>query len=111
MHGLVRRSATGNLDNISSLIENDKNFTIHHGDLLDYPSIINVISKTTPDEIYNFADQDHVKWSFEIPSYSFDVTASSILNMLEAIRKYSHKSKYFQPLSSNIFGSSKINCL
>ena len=63
--------------------------------------------KIKPDEIYNFADQDHVNWSFELPSYSFGVTASSIINLLEIIKKYSPKSKYFQPLSSNMFGNSK----
>jgi GDPmannose 4,6-dehydratase len=107
VHGFIRKSSTGNTKNISNLIKNEKNFTLHHGDLLDYSSIVNVISKVLPDEIYNFADQDHVKWSFEIPSYSFNVTGAAVLNILEIIKKYSPKSKYFQPLSSNIFGNSK----
>jgi len=106
VHGLIRKSATGNLRNVSDII-NNKKFIIHHGDLLDFMSIINVISKIKPDEIYNFADQDHVGWSFELPSYSFGVTGSSIINLLETIKKYSHKSKYFQPLTSNMFGNSK----
>ena len=109
VHGFVRKSATGNLKNISNIIKTKKNFIIHHGDLLDFVSIINVISKTKPDEIYNFADQDHVRWSFEVPSYSFDVTGGSIIKLLEIIKKYSSKSKYFQPLSSNMFGNSKNN--
>jgi len=106
VHGLIRKSATGNLRNVSDII-NNKKFIIHHGDLLDFMSIINVISKIKPDEIYNFADQDHIGWSFELPSYSFGVTGSSIINLLETIKKYSHKSKYFQPLTSNMFGNSK----
>ncbi len=106
VHGLVRKSATGNLKNILNII-NHKNFITHHGDLLDLVSISNLIIKTKPNEIYNFADQDHVKWSFELPSYSFNVTASSIINLLELIRKHSSSSKYFQPLSSNMFGGSK----
>ena len=106
VHGLIRKSATGNLRNVSDII-NNKKFIIHHGDLLDFMSIINVISKIKADEIYNFADQDHVGWSFELPSYSFGVTGSSIINLLETIKKYSHKSKYFQPLTSNMFGNSK----
>ena len=107
VHGFVRKSATGNLKNISHIIKTKKNFFIHHGDLLDFVSIINVISKIKPDEIYNFADQDHVRWSFEVPSYSFDVTGGSIIKLLEIIKKCSSKSKYFQPLSSNMFGNSK----
>ena len=106
VHGFVRKSATGNLKNIHDIIDN-KNFIIQRGDLLDFVSITNAISKIKPDEIYNFADQDHVKWSFELPSYSFGVTGSSVINLLEIIKKYSPKSKYFQPLSSNMFGNSK----
>ena len=107
VHGLVRKSATGNLKNISKIIKNNKHFKIHHGDLLDFVSITNIISKIKPDEIYNFADQDHVGWSFELPSYSFAVTGSSVVNLLEIIKKYSRKSKFFQPLSSNMFANSK----
>ena len=107
VHGFARRSSTGNLDNISDIIKNNKKFFLHHGDLLDFVSFTNVITKIKPKEIYNFADQDHIKWSFELPSYSFNVTASSIINVLEVIKKYSPKSKYFHPLSSNMFGNSK----
>jgi GDPmannose 4,6-dehydratase len=105
VHGLVRKSATGNLNNIKDLI-GKSNFFIHHGDLLDPMSIERIIKKIQPDEIYNFADQDHVRWSFEIPSYSFDVTGSSVVRVLEIIKNLSPKSKYFQPFSSNIFGNS-----
>ena len=93
VHGLVRKSATGNLKNISDILKT-KTFFIEHGDLLDTISLTNIISKTKPDEIYNFADQDHVKWSFELPSYSFAVTGSSVINLLEIIKIYSIKSKY-----------------
>ena len=106
VHGLVRKSATGNLVNIKTIIGNS-NFFVHHGDLLDLISIEKIIRKAKPDEIYNFADQDHVRWSFEIPSYSFDITGSSVVKILEIIKNHSPKSKYFQPLSSNIFGNSK----
>ena len=107
VHGLIRKSATGNLKNISDLVRDKKSFIVEHGDLLDVISMTNIISKIKPDEIYNFADQDHVRWSFELPSYSFAVTGSAVLNLLEIIKKYSNKSKYFQPLSSNMFAQSK----
>ena len=106
VYGLVRKSSTGNLVNISKIINNSK-FHKVHGDLLDINSILKTIKKIKPNEIYNFADQDHVGWSFQIPAYSFNVTGSSIINILEIIKEYSPKSKYFQPLSSNIFGNSK----
>ncbi len=106
VYGFIRKSSTGNTKNISTLIDKNKNFILVHGDLLDFFSISNAISKIKPNEIYNFADQDHVKWSFEIPSYSFGVTGSSIINLLEIIKKNSPKTKFFQAFSSNMFGNS-----
>ena len=105
VHGLVRKSSTGNLSNIKDFLHK-KNFFIHHGDLLDFVSIERIIKKLKPDEIYNFADQDHVRWSFDIPLYSFDVTANAVVKILEVIKNYSPSSKFFQPFSSNIFGNS-----
>ena len=105
VHCVVRKSATGNLKNLKDLL-NKKNFFIHHGDLLDLISIEKIIKQIKPHEIYNFADQDHVRWSFEIPSYSFDVTGGAVVKILEIIKNCSPDSKFFQPLSSNIFGNS-----
>ena len=114
VHGLIRKSATGNTKHIDHLINNKKIFNkfffLHRGDLLDSGSISMIIDKIKPDEIYNFADQDHVGWSFEIPSYSFRITSLSVIEILEILRKQSKKIKFFQPISSNIFGltNSKI---
>ena len=104
VHGLIRKSATGNTKNINHLIENKKIYNrklfLHKGDLLDIGSISNIIDKVKPVELYNFADQDHVGWSYDIPSYSFKVTALSVIEILEILKK--RKIKYFQPISSNI---------
>ena len=105
VHGLVRKSSTGNLTNIKN-IEDENNFFIHHGDLLDLISVEKIIKKIKPDEIYNFADQDHVRWSFDIPFYSFDVTGNAVVKILEIIKNFSPDSKFFQPFSSNMFGNS-----
>ena len=105
VHGMVRKSSTGNLGNIKELL-NKNDFFVHHGDLLDLISIENIIKKIKPDEIYNFADQDHVRWSFEIPFYSLDVTGNAVAKILEIVKNHSPKSKYFQPFSSNMFGNS-----
>jgi GDPmannose 4,6-dehydratase len=108
VHGLIRKSATGNTKNIDHVINNpklfNKSFFLHRGDLLDAVSLNNVIKKVQPAEIYNFADQDHVGWSYEIPTYSFRTTALSVIEILEIIKNSKNKIKYFQPLSSNIFG-------
>jgi GDPmannose 4,6-dehydratase len=108
IHGLIRKSATGNTKNIDHIINNkkifNKQFFLHRGDLLDVGSVNTVIKKTKPDEIYNFADQDHVGWSFEIPSYSLKTTALSVIEILEILKNKDKKIKYFHPISSNIFG-------
>ena len=82
VYGLVRKSATGNLKNIKHLIDDskifEKKFFIEKGDLNDPASIQNIILKVKPDEIYNFADQDHVGWSFAVPVYSFSTTIVAI---------------------------------
>lgn len=111
VHGLYRKSSVGNTNNIDHLIKNNKvynkNFFLHKGDLLDSVSLNNIINKINPNEIYNFADQDHVGWSYEIPSYSFKTTALSVIEILEIIRKKKQKIKFFQPISSNIFGETR----
>ena len=108
VHGLIRKSATGNTKNIDHIINNkklfNKRFFLHRGDLLDVCSINAIIEKVKPNEIYNFADQDHVGWSFEIPSYSFKVTALSVVEILEILKNKDKNIKYFHPISSNIFG-------
>jgi len=104
--GLIRKSSNRNYENIKKLI-NKKNFKLIQGDILDFISIENMIRQIKPNEIYNFADQDHVRWSSEIPTYSFDVTARSVFNILNIIKIHSPKSKYFQPFSSNMFGDTK----
>mgnify|MGYP001419493307 FL=1 len=103
VHGLYRKSSVGNTQNIDHLIVNNKifnkKFFLHKGDLLDTVSLNNIISEINPNEIYNFADQDHVGWSYEIPSYSFKTTALSVIEILEIIRKKKTKNKIF---STNI---------
>lgn len=113
VHGIYRKSSVGNTQNIDHLINNpkifNKNFFLHKGDLLDPGSLASIINIANPNEIYNFADQDHVGWSYEIPSYSFRTTALSVIDLFEILRKLNKKIKFFQPISSNIFGETKKN--
>ena len=103
IYGLIRKSSNRNYNNLKTFL-NHKNFKIVHGDLLDIFSIEKIIKDIRPDEIYNFADQDHVGWSYVIPSYSMRVTALSVIDILEILKKKKKKIKFFQPISSNIFG-------
>ena len=105
VYGMYRKSATNNKKNIDEILKKkNKNFKLVKGDLLDTISLNNLISEIKPNEIYNFADQDHVGWSYSIPSYSLKTTALSVIEILEIIRRQKYKIKYFQPISSNIFG-------
>ena len=84
--GLFRKSATGNKKNLTNVLKN-KNLKLVQGDVTDPISLDYIIDKCKPDEIYNFADQDHVGWSFKIPSYSMRITALSVIDILEILRK------------------------
>jgi GDPmannose 4,6-dehydratase len=114
VHGLIRKSATGNTRNIQHLIDSEcyhnGQFSLHRGDLLDHASIFKCINQVRPDYIYNEADQDHVSWSYDIPSYSFSTTTTAVVNIMEAIRVIDRSIKLFQPVSSNMFGVPKEKC-
>ena len=101
VHGLIRRSATGNTINIEHL--QDK-ITLHQGDLADPTSIYRVIADVRPHELYNEADQDHVSWSYNSVGYSYDITGAAVGRILEVIRQIDPGIRYFQPVSSNMFG-------
>jgi len=115
VYGIYRKSATSNTKNINDLLNNskifNKKFFLHKGDLIDPISIFRIISLVKPDEIYNFADQDHVGWSYEIPIYSFNVTTLSVIQIFEFLKLNGIKTKFFQPLSSNMFSLSNEKSL
>ena len=110
VHGLIRKSATGNTKNINHIINDtkifNKSFFIEKGDLLDPISINNTIDKVQPAEIYNFADQDHVGWSKDIPIYTYNTTTLSVIQIFEFLKIRKKRIKFFQPVSSNMFGLS-----
>jgi GDPmannose 4,6-dehydratase len=106
VHGTLKRNSvaenqTARLDNIFDKIK------LHYADLTDLSSLISVIQKTQPDEIYNLAAQSHVRISFDQPIYTAQVTGVGTLNMLEAVRLIKPNSKIYQASSSEMFG----NCI
>ena len=101
-HGLVRRSSVVNTQRIES-IRND--LILHDGDLTDTGSVLHVLSKAQPDEIYNLAAQSHVQVSFEEPEYSGNVDALGILRILEGIRTLGlNHTRIYQASTSELFG-------
>lgn len=104
VHGFYRKSATGNKKNIMHLLDK---IHLHRGDMLDATSIYRTVDQVRPDEMYNEADQDHVGWSYDTVDYSSDVTGSAVGRTLEIVRQIDKKIRYFQPVSSNMFGIAK----
>ena len=104
VHGTLKRNSisenqTARLDNIFTQIN------LHYADLTDLSSLISVIQKTQPDEIYNLAAQSHVKISFEQPIYTANVAGIGTLNLLEAVRLIKPDTKIYQASSSEMFGN------
>ena len=85
VHGMIRRSSTEKRSRIDHL-EKNPNFHLHYGDLSDSMSIVGLVNKIRPDEIYNLAAQSHVQVSFDVPEYTADIDAIGVLRILEAVR-------------------------
>ena len=112
VYGVKRRSSiinTQRIDDIYKDINYKSNFVLLYGDLTDASSILNLIKKVRPDEIYNLGAQSHVKVSFEVPEYSADVNGMGTLRILEAIRSLDleKKIKFYQAGTSEMFGKTK----
>ena len=110
VHGIKRRSSSFNTDRIDHLYqdphETDRKFVLHYGDLSDSMSLVRIIQKIQPDEIYNLGAQSHVAVSFETPEYTADTVGLGALRILEAIRisGLEKKTKYYQASSSELYG-------
>ena len=109
VYGVKRRSSiinTQRIDDIYKDINYKSNFILFYGDLTDASSILNLIKKVNPNEIYNLAAQSHVKVSFEVPEYSAEVNGLGTLRILESIRSLNleKKVKFYQAGTSEMFG-------
>ena len=101
--GLRRRSSTNNIDRISHLLE-APNFKLQEFEIADSGSVYSAVEKNKPDEIYNLAAQSHVKTSFDQPCYTTQVNTIGVINFLEAVRRFSPDSKFYQASTSEMFG-------
>lgn len=85
VHGTIRRSSVDYRERIAHL-EGHPQFHLHYADLGDSMSLVQVIGKVRPDEIYNLAAQSHVQVSFDSPEFTANVDATGVLRVLEAVR-------------------------
>ncbi|MFN4266258.1 MAG: GDP-mannose 4,6-dehydratase [Aquabacterium sp.] len=110
VHGIKRRSSSFNTDRIDHLYQDphvdNRNFILHYGDLTDSTSLVRIVQKVQPDEIYNLAAQSHVAVSFEEPEYTANADGIGALRLLEAIRilGLEKKTKFYQASTSELYG-------
>ncbi|MFW2456284.1 GDP-mannose 4,6-dehydratase [Methyloversatilis discipulorum] len=110
VHGIKRRSSLFNTDRIDHLYEDphvdNRKFILHYGDLTDSTSLVRIIQKVQPDEIYNLAAQSHVAVSFEEPEYTANADGIGALRILEAIRilGLEKKTRFYQASTSELYG-------
>lgn len=105
VHGTIRRSSVDFRERIAHL-EGRPNFHLHYADLGDSMSLIQVVNKVKPTEIYNLAAQSHVQVSFDSPEFTADVDATGVLRVLEAVRQcgLTDTCRIYQASTSELYG-------
>ena len=107
---MKRRSSLFNTDRIDHLYQDphvrDRHFFLHYGDMTDTSSLVRIIQKVQPDEIYNLAAQSHVAVSFEQPEYTANADGIGTLRILEAIRilGLEKTTRFYQASTSELYG-------
>ena len=110
VHGIIRRSSSFNTGRIESMYQDPhvdtRRLFLHYGDLTDSTNCYEIISKVSPDEIYNLGAQSHVKVSFEMSEYTADTDGMGVLRMLNAIRTagLEKKTRFYQASTSELYG-------
>jgi len=114
VHGIVRRSSQFNRTRIEHLyieemiqdMQLKSKLTLHYGDMTDSSSLVRIIQKVKPDEIYNLAAQSHVKVSFDVPEYTAETDAIGTLRILEAVRilEMEQRVRIYQASTSELYG-------
>jgi GDPmannose 4,6-dehydratase len=110
VHGVRRRTSlfnTGRIDHLyKDVHEQDARLFLHYGDMTDTSSLVHIVQKTRPDEIYNLAAQSHVSVSFEEPEYTANSDALGTLRILEAVRILGMESlvRFYQASTSELYG-------
>ncbi len=105
VHGIIRRSSVDFRERIAH-IEGIPNFHLHYADMSDSMSLVKIVGKVLPNEIYNLAAQSHVQVSFDAPEFTADVDAVGVLRVLEAVRANHLESTchIYQASTSELYG-------
>lgn len=105
VHGVIRRSSVDFRERIAHL-EGKPHFHLHYADMSDSMSIVSLVAKVRPTEIYNLAAQSHVQVSFDAPEFTADVDAVGVLRVLEAVRQcgLTDTCRVYQASTSELYG-------
>jgi GDPmannose 4,6-dehydratase len=103
VYGIIRRNATFDLGNAKHL---EDKIDIIEGDITDMSSMLRIIQRCRPNELYNMAAQSHVHTSFEQPLATFDIDTKGVVNILESIKCLGYSTRIFHASTSEMFGSS-----
>jgi GDPmannose 4,6-dehydratase len=104
VHGMVRRSSTSTMERIEHLRDR---IHLHQADLLDQLSLLRLLERIEPDEVYNLAAQSFVPTSFEQPLLTGEFTALGVTRLLESIRQVNPRIRFYQASTSEMFGTVK----
>lgn len=107
VYGVIRRSSVNTTERIAHLLDNSK-FELVEGDVTDAACMHRLISGIQPDEVYNLAAMSHVGTSFDQPITTCHINALGPLHILEAIRQFSPKSKFYQASTSELWGDTAV---
>jgi GDPmannose 4,6-dehydratase len=99
--GMVRRTSTVNFSRIAHIQDQ---LSLVSGDMLDEPSLINILQEYRPSEVYNLAAQSFVPTSWQQPVFTGEVTALGVTRILDAIRTVDPDIRFYQASSSEMFG-------
>jgi len=109
VHGLVRRSSSFNTDRLDEIYQDphvsNQRLFLHYGDLNDGVSLVTMLHKIAPTEVYNLGAQSHVRVSFDQPVFTGDVTGLGAMRLLEAVRSAEIDTRIYQASSSEMFGA------
>ncbi|OPZ86135.1 MAG: GDP-mannose 4,6-dehydratase [bacterium ADurb.Bin429] len=101
VYGMVRRLSWENYERIAAIRDA---ITLLEADLLDEYSLLTVIEKVEPDELYNLAAQSYVPTSFDQPVLTAQFNALGVTKLLEAIRRVKPDTRFYQASTSEMFG-------
>jgi GDPmannose 4,6-dehydratase len=110
VHDLIRRASTFNTRRLDHFYRDPHNgedvrLHLHYGDVTSPGNLLDIVTRTQPDEIYYLAAQSHVRVSFDLPAYTGEVTGLGTAHLLEAIRRSGVETRFYQASSSEMFGS------